>query len=223
MNTFDPFDQAPYDEEASEAQAEAILEHLPTGASVIDLGCGIGRVARRICEQVGIIGIDRDPNVLAAFEKATGSESRLLDFATDPDGLPDGLFDAVLFLGNTMMEIVDPMVAQGVFQAIGGRLKPGGFLAIDDFPITLWEELTEGNWGTGMDDEQSMQMIWEPGEPVFVLRRDDEVDTECWVPRASDRRFRLWSLGELRLLGSAAGLDGPTPLSGGGLLVMKHI
>ena len=223
MNTFDQFDQMPYDEEISEAQAEAILQQLPIGASVIDLGCGIGRVARRMCGQVGIIGIDRDPKVLASFAKATGSETRLLDFTTDPDGLPDGMFDAVLLLGNTMMEIVDPLVALAVFKAIGRRLKPGGFLAIDDFPLSFWEELTEGNWGTGMDDEQSMQMIWEPGEPVFVLRRDDEVDAECWEPRASDRRFRLWSLGELRLLGSSAGLDGPTALSGRGLLVMNHI
>ena len=223
MNAFDPFDQAPYDEDVSGAQAEAILACLPAGASVIDLGCGIGRVARLLSDQVGIIGVDRDPEVLAAFAEATGSETRLLDFTTDPEGLPTGSFDAVLFLGNTMMEIVDPMVARSVFMSIAQRLKPGGFLAIDDFPITLWEELTEGNWGTGIDDDGSMQMIWEPGEPVFVLRRGEEVDAECWTPQGSDRRFRLWSMGELRLLGSLAGLDGPTSSPGGGLLLMNRI
>ena len=223
MSGFDPVDQEPYDEVASAAQAETILGHLKQDSSVLDLGCGIGRVARLIAGTVKIIGVDRDTEILTEFAEVTGCETLHLDFAADPDALPLESFDGVLLLGNTMMEIIDPLVARAVFEAIGRRLKPGGFLAIDDFPVTLWEEITEGNWGTGMDEDGSMQMIWEPGEPVFVLRRGDEVDPDCWEPGDSDRRFRLWSLGDMRLLGSLAGLDGPFHDPEGRLLVMNRI
>ncbi|MCH2160627.1 MAG: class I SAM-dependent methyltransferase [Phycisphaerales bacterium] len=223
MTPLDTTEMEPYDQEVTRAQADTILGQLPEGGSVLDLGCGIGRVARLFGDRAEVIGVDRDEGTLAAFEEATGGETHLVDFAVNCDALPSGAFDGVLLLGNILMEIVDMRVARDLFEAISARLKPGGFLAIDDFPISLWEEITEGNWCTGLDEDESMQMIWEPGEPVFVLRRGSQVDPDCWVPRESDRRFRLWSLGALELMGSCVGLGGPVHHPEGRLMLMKRL
>ena len=41
MTTHAEHDQSPYDEDETAAQVEVVLEHLlPTGARVLDLGCG---------------------------------------------------------------------------------------------------------------------------------------------------------------------------------------
>ena len=223
MNPFDQTETEPYDELVTQAQAEAILELASSGNRVMDLGCGIGRVARHLSSDLELLGIDRHAGVLEEFSKVTdGARTHQLDFMVEPSGMPDGPFHGVMLLGNTFMEMVDPIEALSFLREIANRLEPDGFFAIDDFPCTLWDEVAVGNWCTGIDEDESMQLIWQGGDPIFILRRGTEVDPDSWSPRPEDSRFRLWSMGELRLLASLAGLESPVHDPPGHLLVMKR-
>jgi hypothetical protein len=62
-------------------------------------------------------------------------------------------------------------------------------------------------------------MVWSVGDEVVALRRGDAVDPEDWEVREDDRRFRLWSMGSLRLLALSSGWGGPEVDRSGALLV----
>lgn len=136
-------------------------------------------------------------------------------------------FDFVLCLGHTWMLVHDPIVALRVARGIASvfrsgaallrragspsaRSMPGAFL-IDNFPADLWPLVTRtGDWGTGVSDDGQNQMIWARDDNVFVLREGRAVDARR--PRSfrcDERRHRLWSMGELRLLAAAARLKEP--------------
>ena len=77
------------------------------------------------------------------------------------------------------------------------------------WPFSRLNELTEGNWLSGVSPDGDAQLVWDPGDALFAIRRGADVDTESWTPRAGEPVFRLWSDGALRLLARAAGLSAP--------------
>jgi SAM-dependent methyltransferase len=96
------------------------------GKSVLDAGCGTGRVAIELAGRgFSVIGIDADPAMLAtARNKApelTWIEADLLD----PDDA--GPFDLVLLAGNVMI-FVEPGTEGRVLTNLAGRLADGGLL-----------------------------------------------------------------------------------------------
>jgi cyclopropane fatty-acyl-phospholipid synthase-like methyltransferase len=60
-----------------------LVDKLPTGANVLELGCGPGNVARHLMSKradLQMLGIDLAPNMIEAARKANpGAEFRLLD------------------------------------------------------------------------------------------------------------------------------------------------
>ena len=222
MITFNTNDQAPYDEETSRAQATAILSKLKDDSRVLDLGCGIGRVASHFPDVIHLEGVDKSSDLLAEYAQETNATTHMLDLAVESDQLPKGPFDSVIMLGNTLMEFVDPIGTLHLFKQIAQRLKEGGSFVIDDFPITGWREVAAGNWCDGVDETGTMQMVWEEGEPIFALRRDKDVQPENWSVDPDERKFRLWSMGELRLLGGLTGLKEPKHDEEGAVVAMKR-
>ena len=73
MNPFDQTETEPYDELVTHAQAETILELASSGSRVLDLGCGIGRVARHLSADLELVGVDRHSGVLEEFSKVTNN------------------------------------------------------------------------------------------------------------------------------------------------------
>lgn len=217
-----PDEQMPYDQNASEAQANAIRARLPKGARVLDLGCGTGRVASLLRGDLQFEGVDRNPTVLAAFAEQTGGRTHHLDLVASTGALPKGPFDVVLLLGNTLMEIAEPLDALRLFGAIASRLNRGGVFAIDDFPLTLWRDVADGLWCNGIDEAGQIQMVWAPGEAVFALRFGDGVNPDATSIRMDERVFRLYSLGELRLFCALSGLEPPIHDETGGVLFMTR-
>lgn len=222
MIIFDANEQAPYDEATSRSQAAAILSKLEDGSRVLDLGCGIGRVASQFPEPIHLEGVDKSSELLAEYSQKTKATTHMLDLKVDSDRLPKGPFDAVIMLGNTLMEFVDPLATLHLFKEISQRLKEGGSFIIDDFPLTGWREVAVGNWCDGIDETGTMQMVWAEGEPIFALRRDKDVQPENWSVDPNERKFRLWSMGELRLLGGLTGLGEPKHDEEGAVVAMKR-
>jgi len=203
----------PHDEEHAAAQL-AGLERLlaPAPRRVLDLGCGTGRVLVPLAAAGhDVVGVDRDSDVIdrcRAGVEAAGADAALTvaDFTTN---LPAGPFDAVLCLGNTFMTIADVEVAARLLARVRDALAPGGCFIIDDCPRDFWPELTEGNWLSGVSPDGDAQLVWDPGDALFAIRRGADVDTGSWTPRPGEPVFRLWSDGALRLLARAAGLSAP--------------
>jgi SAM-dependent methyltransferase len=103
-------------------------------ATVLDAGCGTGRVARELGRRgVLAVGVDVDADMLAtARAKAPEQEYHLADLATlDLHGrcrsaaVPP--FDCIVLAGNVMI-FVAPGTEGEVLRRLAGHLVPGGHL-----------------------------------------------------------------------------------------------
>ena len=217
-------DQFPYDEDTSIAQAHSILEHIDPHARVLDLGCGVGRVGVHLPSTLQLHGVDREQKCLDSYSSSIPTATTTqADFFEGWQNIPLGPYEAILMLGNTLMECVDLHAIRKLFSEVSERLLAGGVFIIDDFPVTLWKEVTEGHWCDGIDEEGGMQMIWSPGEPIFTLRRDDEVDPEHWVIDEGEPRYRLWSMSEISFFATENRLSCPNRDESGCVLIMSRL
>jgi len=95
-------------------------------ASVLDAGCGTGRVGRELARRgVEIVGVDLDPEMLATAKgKAPSIDWRLADVATVDLARS---FDAVVMAGNVMIFLA-PGSEAAVVTNMARHLKPEGLL-----------------------------------------------------------------------------------------------
>ena len=95
-------------------------------ASVLDAGCGTGRIGRELARRgVDVVGVDRDPGMLStARRKAPELDWRLADLASAGIGRS---FDVVLLAGNVML-FVDRGTEAAVVANMARQLAPGGRL-----------------------------------------------------------------------------------------------
>lgn len=108
--------------------------------SVLDAGCGTGRVAIELARRgIAVVGIDADPAMLAtARRRAPELEWRLADLATVE--LAPGSFDAVVLAGNVMIFLAPGSEAE-VVTNLAGALRPGGLMVagfqVDDQGLSV--------------------------------------------------------------------------------------
>jgi SAM-dependent methyltransferase len=95
-------------------------------ASVLDAGCGTGRVGRELARRgLDVVGVDLDPEMLAtARQKTPGVDWRLADLATVDLGRS---FDAVVMAGNVMIFLA-PGSEPAVVANMARHLQAGGWL-----------------------------------------------------------------------------------------------
>ncbi len=99
------------------------------GRTVLDAGCGTGRVAIELARRgFTVTGVDADPEMLdAARAKAPELSWHEADLAAEPAaGLPENV-DAVLLAGNVMI-FLDPGTEARVLANLAARLRPGGLM-----------------------------------------------------------------------------------------------
>lgn len=110
-----------------DVHGEADFVHALGPASVLDAGCGTGRVAIELARRgVAVVGVDIDPEMLAsARAKAPELDWRLGDLATVE--LPVGAFDVAVLAGNVMI-FVEPGTEASVVANLAPSLAAGGSL-----------------------------------------------------------------------------------------------
>lgn len=221
-------DDHPFDDARSMKQIDGVLRELGKGPRrVLELGCGGGRVLTPLCAAGHTcVGIDHDAAALERCAEAIrncGDLAELIqhDFLQPwPKSIRRSAepFDAVLCLGNTFMTVSDVDDAAALLLRCRALLTPGGVVMLDDLPGEHWPELAEGNWQAGLSADGASQLVWAPDDAVFALRRGEDVDSEDWALRETDRRLRLWTAGALRLAARLAGLSAPRALPEANLL-----
>jgi 2-polyprenyl-3-methyl-5-hydroxy-6-metoxy-1,4-benzoquinol methylase len=99
--------------------------------SVLDAGCGTGRVAIELARRgLEVVGVDADPGMLsAARAKAPDLEWVLADLADFELLEADGRrrFDAAVMAGNVMIFVV-PGTEGAVLEHVAAHLHPGGLV-----------------------------------------------------------------------------------------------
>ncbi len=115
--------------------------------SVLDVGCGNGRLARFLADELGApflyFGIDASAPLLAAASAALGTRQglcwRRADLVADPADavLPSDPFDLVAAFG-LLHHIPGEERRRALLQALAARVAPGGTLA-----ITFWDFASE--------------------------------------------------------------------------------
>lgn len=117
------------------ASAQMIVEEVPAGARVLDIGCATGYVAELLrARGCSVVGFERDP-ACAAVAEAHCEQVIVGDFDDPGDRatIPSG-FEAVV-LGDVLEHLVDPWDA---LRFTRGLLAPGG-IAIASIPnVAAW-------------------------------------------------------------------------------------
>jgi SAM-dependent methyltransferase len=143
-------------------------------ASVLDAGCGTGRVGRELARRgIDVVGVDIDPHMLAVAEaKAPQVPWHVADLATVDLGRA---FDVVVMAGNVMI-FVTPGTEGAVVANMAHHLAPGGRLvagfqlrpdrlsidAYDRFAADAGLVLGErwSTWGCDEWDSRSGYAVW---------------------------------------------------------------
>lgn len=101
-----------------------LLERLPPGAAVLDLGCGTGvPVARELAKRLTVTGVDISARSIAlARRNVPGAAFLHADMATID--FPAGSFDAVVAFYSIIHLPREELPA--LLRAIAGWLRPGG-------------------------------------------------------------------------------------------------
>ena len=218
LRVFDPTDEA--------AQLQSVLRLVSTGASVVDLGAGGGRIARPLAESGrSVLAVDHSNDALAlnSWSDRDGIEPLHEDFlASSSTWQSRGPFEVALCLGNTAALVLEHETMRALFERVSRSLRPDGVFLLDDFPVWGWEAVHAGDWPTGVSEDGSSQLVWVPGEPVFAFRRDQEVDPNTPEIVAGDRLLRLWSLSELSFLANMSGFQPPRHDPAGLMLIFER-
>ena len=141
-------------DEVDDRQAELVwrLLELETGAEVLDVACGHGRIANRLAERGAVVtGLDADPFFLGrAREAEAGAEFLEADMRALPFG--DTTFDAAL-LWFTSLGYFDDEGNRAVLRELRRVLRPGGRAVLDanNLPLLLATFQREGFVRRGVD------------------------------------------------------------------------
>lgn len=127
---------APYERRAAageDVHGEANFVQRFAPRSVLDAGCGTGRVSRELARRgIDVVGIDIDPEMLAtARSKSPDIEWHLADLQTVD---LSRRFDAIVMAGNVMIFLA-PDTEQAVVTNLARHLHPDGVL-IAGFQLT---------------------------------------------------------------------------------------
>ena len=111
-------------------EATLVASVTPAGGSVLDAGCGTGRVGIELARRgYQVVGVDLDTGMLdAARAKAPEIAWVVADLAgPELASLLDRTFDTVVAAGNVMI-FLEPGTEGAVVANLAGMLRPGGLL-----------------------------------------------------------------------------------------------
>jgi SAM-dependent methyltransferase len=125
---------------------EATLVESYGPGSVLDAGCGTGRVAIELSRRGHeVVGIDLDPDMLEVARQKAPRLTWVYGDLADPALTFDRRFDVVVMAGNVLIFVV-PGTEGAVVSNLAGHLEPGG-------RVIAGYSLRPGGFSVGAHDE----------------------------------------------------------------------
>lgn len=170
----------------AQGEPELIAALLEPGASILELGCGTGRIADPLAEAgFEVIGVDNSPEMLAHMSHASGVLSPIIGFDAGRR------FDAVIAASHLISSADDGFRA-GLLETVRRHLAPGG-VAVFQWHTPAWhDELAVGNMASGrMRAVASSLLITNAGTGWTCATAGYELGEDRWVhefvaPRISE-------------------------------------
>jgi SAM-dependent methyltransferase len=180
-----------------ERTEDALLLHrlLPPGASILDLGCGTGRLAEPLA-RFGhpVTGVDNEPAMTAALRLATGvtAEITTLELGTR--------FDAVLLM-SYFIDTADTELVDAILRTVRRHLRDDGAVVVERHAPGWVDGVTEST--READGIRFTLTDLERAGDVLTATIRYEFDG-----LSAEQRFSVWDLDDERLdrLAAAAGL-----------------
>ncbi len=122
----------------ADGRAELLHERIPAGSSVLDLGCGTGRIAEPLSE-LGhqVTAVDNSPDMLARLRRAERVCSEIAGLRLDRR------FDVVVLASN-LVNHPDLAGRRRLLEVAGAHLAPSGELLIEWEPPEWFEPWAPG-------------------------------------------------------------------------------
>ena len=160
-----------------DGEARFVDAMVSRGAHILDAGCGPGRVGGRLAALGhGVVGVDIDPELIAAAELDHPDAIWLTRDLSTLDLPADGIaerFEAIVSAGN-VMTFLDPATRRDVLHRLSAHLADGGRLvvgfgadrgyAFDDFfadarSVGLHQDLGLSTWDLRPFDATSTFLV----------------------------------------------------------------
>jgi SAM-dependent methyltransferase len=164
------------DDAGTDAPFQQLMEMLPAGAPVLDLGCGSGvPFTRRLAERFAVTGVDTSARQLE-LARAHVPAAHLIKADMTTVEFPAGSFDAVVACFSIIH--VPREEHGGLVARIYRWLRPGG-LFLAPWTIWAWEELADWcgapMWWSHFDADTNLDLIRTAG---FEIVSDDTRTSE---------------------------------------------
>ena len=146
---------------------------LPSGATVLDLGCGHGVPISQalIDEGFGLYGIDASPTMIAAFRSRFPRVLVECGAAEDSDFF-GRIFDGVLAWG--LMFLLEPRAQANLIHKVAASLKPGSlFLFTAPQRPCEWTDIITGNKSVSLGRDGYLMALRASGL-ALASEADDE-------------------------------------------------
>jgi ubiquinone/menaquinone biosynthesis C-methylase UbiE len=176
------------------------LAGLTSGARVVDVGCGTGKLTVSLAERgLRVDAVDPGPEMVAIARRRVGAAPVSFHVGRFEDvELPDGAFGAVF--SATAFHWVDPAVGWSKAARV---LRPGGILALlayvgsrsefDDVVLAAWRVVLPDAAGWSSRDERT---LWEGAE----ARRGNVSELWTWLTKRELAREEAAELfGDVRI------------------------
>jgi SAM-dependent methyltransferase len=180
------------------ADEEFYLHLIRSAASVLDVGCGTGRLLHRAREgghSGRLVGIDPASGMLAQARRRTDEVEWVQGYLL-PEGEFEHEFDLAIMTGHVFQVLLADEDVLEVFQAVHRALRPGGHFAFETRNPWrgAWEQWTPEHVREVEDEAGTRVRIWAEVEQV-----DDELVTftqtfasRSWAePRVSRSTLRF--------------------------------
>lgn len=152
---------------------------LPSGATVLDLGCGHGVPMSLVLidEGVSLYGIDASPTMIAAFRRRLPGVPAECG-AVENSNFFSRMFDGVLAWG--LMFLLEPKAQATLIRKVAGALKPGGrFLFTAPQRRCEWSDLITGNKSVSLGRDGYLTALT-ASDLVLVSEADDEEENHYY-------------------------------------------
>ncbi len=123
---------------------QQVTDIFPSGATILDIGSGMGREAFALCRQgFEVVGLDKSKYAVElAKEEAQSSNSKVKFYHYDGEHIPfeDGVFDIVIIWSQTFGLLYGESYKQSYLRECKRVLKPGGLLSYSGHSLEYLRE-----------------------------------------------------------------------------------